>query len=94
MSAADRLAELVDQWAIEPGDKHRSERRNAPTLWLANQRDDTLAFDIADAVIFLDALPALVDLVRAVDQYVDIPEAARNTYGMELALEALEKVLG
>jgi hypothetical protein len=94
MTAADRLKALLDQWEIKPGDKHRPERRNSPTLWLANQRDDSLAFDVDDAVVFLDALSALEELVRAADTYVDIPDGkGRNTYGIELALEALEEAL-
>ena len=45
-------------------------------------------------MVFLDALSALEELVRAADTYVDIPDGkGRNTYGIELALEALEEAL-
>ena len=38
--------------------------------------------------------PAIVELVLAAETYVDIPDdKGRNTYGIELALEALEAAL-
>jgi hypothetical protein len=47
----------------------------------------------ADAVALWKALPALVALVAAAEAYVDLDDRDRNTYGLELALDDLEKAL-
>ena len=49
--------------------------------------------DAEGMALVRNALPEIIEVLRATERYVDIPEHARNPYGMDLALEAFESVV-
>ena len=83
------LAALTEGEGITPGPWHAVRASGMPEVWwLENEAGDSTVPDPEDMAAFVNALPALLGRIAALEKVVEAAEAGRHDVGFLLSLIA------